>query len=199
MFKRFLCCHNIVDNNDIDNEYNEIKNKIKKNIKENIQSNIKDLPNFNVFYMRETQRIYIYEGDKWTYYKIITGVCLLIEVMKKQYWNKYEQYLIEKIKYAQNEKLKKYYTSYLKKYYFFLVCLYVQPNVFEDEYYVLYLKLQETLCDSDITQKYRIMINILEHCCNKPSSFVNKKLAKMFQVEKQYDNYFYNIGNIRKK
>lgn len=194
MFKSLLCCRGIVydyddmddDTDDIDNEYNEIRKNIKKNIHNDFK---KDLPAFNVFYTRETQKIYMYDGENWTCYKIVSGVCLLIEIMKKKYWNKYEQYLVEKIKHGKNEKMNKYYTSYLKKYYFFLVCLYVQPNVLEDDYYMLYLKIRDKLRDGDITNKYRDVINILEHCCNKPSSFVNRKLAQMFQVEKRFAEY----------
>jgi hypothetical protein len=148
---------------------------------------IKDIPLFNVFYNQDTKQIYICQDSSWVSHSLVRGVCTIIELFKKHYWNNYEHYLIEKI---QSRRDNKKYKKYLEEYYYFLYRLYVQPNTNTESYYNMYLGVRCDVIDQDtrnIIKLYKKVLSLLVKCANKRSSFVCERLSRMFHMCPDYN------------
>lgn len=139
-----------------------------------------DISDFNVFYSPEQFKVFISKNDKWERYSIVRGIASVLSVLKRQYWNTYEQYLYEQFK-KDDTKL-----SHLENYYYFLACLQIQPSVIDRDTYDIYIDLQIHRTDYDIRHFYKKILKILDASYNKSSYSVNKKIIKIFKMDADY-------------
>lgn len=161
--------------------------------------------NFNVFYQKDSKRIKIYQDGQWTNYLEDSGVCRIIELLRYNYLNDYELYLLRKIHDTSSDR--KIWTSERLETYYKFLCAFDMiphaeqctdifilgktiksdnPNYIEDYAFKVYNEIKKNTKPTDKREFRKIILNVIKSNTIENLKEINMTLTNLLHMDHEY-------------
>ena len=169
----------------------------------------------NIIYDNETNKLRLYECGKWKVVLIEQGIQQIIIIIKDNYLDSYEIYLLRKIKNDPSVfKIQKY-KELLVEYYKFLGSFEIEPfckdrtdsailNIddeyskysydFSEDYYSFYKKAMDQLSKSEINKLKKTVLDIVKRNSKQNIGDLNKSVIGLIEMDVDFRNNL--LGNV---
>lgn len=133
-----------------------------------------------ICYDAKTKKLLLYDDETWETLREKTGVKRLIEYVKEQYWDKYEAYLISKMKNHKNLLLRQRAKELLQQYYLFLRAFNMKPNDMPEDIYIIWNEVMQEK-SSTTNNIYKEAIDIIKNNTTTNIKAVNEEIMKLMK------------------
>jgi hypothetical protein len=156
---------------------------------------------------QEGTKLKIFLNGQWETFLLEKGIKKIIEIIREQFFDNYEKYIIRKYKNSKYPQLKQEYKDRIEEYYSFIKCFDIMPfvkdnddsDIFEmdycdreycDEFMDIYTKLEVPASHSAKIKKE--ITNIIKQNCKQNVSELNKIVASLIHMDDEFKNILLN-------
>lgn len=171
------------------------------------QVSLENIEDMNIIYDDGGKRLKLYDGE-WRSLRCKCAIKELLNAVKAVYLDKYELYLIKKIKNITKssfdyQKLQ----EQLTEYYRFIACNDVYPCVKEtsdleedvkEEYYNKYRKIYDGVTNGEKMRTNKEVSDIVTRNAKQNLNDLNKKLANLFKMDEEFKRAIMDMDEIHK-
>jgi hypothetical protein len=192
----------------VQDKYSSISNKLQKNTIKYIEfkkddflelidevTNIlngKNIEHLNLLYDHKINKLAIYNDDSWEEYLLTSGVKRIISIIKENYLDSYESYLIFQIDNSSEYKKQQCY-ELLDEYYRFISCFDIKPTVIgyhdipkHDLYMSRYKRIFEKITKSEMTNIKKEVLDIIKINSIRNVDEMNKYIMELLNADENF-------------
>ena len=172
-------------------------------------SQIRGLEDMNIVYDDKLKELSLYKYGSWENYLVDRGVREVVSLMKDNFLDYYEQYLLRKIHVTEkNEIVKQKYREYLEEYYKFITSFDLKPfvegkddcdilgmedgdygsYVIEEKYMNNYKTISNNMKRYDINKTKKSLDNILKNNTKRSIKELNKQVMSLVISDEEFKN-----------
>ena len=169
------------------------------------QVSVENIEDMNIIYDDGGKRLKLYDGE-WKSLRCKCAIKELLNAVKAVYLDKYELYLIKKIKSItansfEHQKLMELITEYYK----FIACNDVYPCVKEtsdfdddikEEFYLKYRKIYDGVTNGEKMRTHKEVSDIVVRNAKQNLNDLNKKLANLFKMDEEFKRTILDVDSI---
>jgi hypothetical protein len=170
---------------------------------------------FNLVYDSHINKLKLYDGGAWKSLLIEQGIKQILIITKEYYLDKYESYLLRKIRNTDNLMEKQKCNELLKEYYKFIACFEIDPFVkdhndsdilnnsnnsssdyqMQDTYYQFFQKVQENLTKGEITKMKREVAEIVKRNTKQNIHELNNRVLNLIHMDEEFKKIFLQVSS----
>jgi len=174
------------------------------------------IENINIIYDEKRNKLNMYQSDDWQAFLIESGMRNIIMIIKENYFDAYEVYLIKKIEGQQGDAQKRAeYKELLDEYYKFIATFDIEPlvknrsnseilddddskdwsienNTLQDTYMPKYKAIRESIKTTERKAMTKQVLDIIKRNSKSNIIDLNKKIITLFHMDEGFKNLLVN-------